>query len=103
MFVQTLSFTCKDEEALMALFDDWGSETASEIGYWQSVVMKDRDTPGQFTVWVQFPSFEEAMRNSSRPETDANARKLFALVDGEVDYRNYDLVGGAASVIGPRD
>ena len=47
MFVQTLSFTCNDEEALMALFDDWGSETASEIGYWQSVVMKDRDAPSR--------------------------------------------------------
>jgi hypothetical protein len=101
MFVQTLSFTCHDEDALMALFDEWGSETAGEIGYWQSVVMKDRDKPDCFTVWVQFPSYEEAMRNSERPETDASAKKLFALVDGEVEYRNYDLVGGAASVIGP--
>ena len=101
IFAQTLSFICNDEDGLNALFDEWGTETAGTIGYWQSVIMKDRDRADAFTVWVEFPSYEEAMKNSGRPETDAFAKRLFALVDGEVEYRNYDLVGGAASVIGP--
>ena len=71
IFVQTLSFICHDEEGLNALFDQWGAETSSTIGYWQSVVMKDRDRPDRYTVWVEFPSYDEAMKNSSRPETDS--------------------------------
>ena len=100
IFVQTMSFTCGDEDALIALFDVWEAETVEAMGFWQSVIMKDMDRPDGYTVWVQFSSYEEAMRNSARPETDANARKLRDLV-GDIEYRNYDLIGGAASVIGP--
>jgi len=100
-FIQTLSFSSEDEDGLFALMDEWGQHTVGAIGYWQSVIMKDRDRPGAFTIWVEFPSYEEAMQNSNRPETDGYARRLRDMV-GEIEYRNYDLVGGAASVTGPR-
>lgn len=100
-FVQTLSFTCSDDDALFELMTDWGEHTVGAIGYWQSVMMKDRDRPGSWVLWVEFPSFDEAMQNSNRPETDGYARRLRELV-GDIEYRNFDLVGGSASVSGPR-
>jgi hypothetical protein len=32
------------------------------------------------------------MQNSARPETDAFAKQMGALVDGEVRYGNYDVI-----------
>ena len=99
-FVQTLSFTCPDEDALFALMTEWGEHTVGAIGYWQAVMMKDRDRPGAWVIWVEFPSHDEAMQNSNRPETDSYAARLRELV-GDIEYRNFDLAGGSASVTKP--
>jgi hypothetical protein len=32
------------------------------------------------------------MENSARPETDAFAKKMAALVDGSVSFGNYDVI-----------
>ena len=98
-FVQTLSFTCHDEDGLIALMQDWGEESVGAIGFWQAVIMKDRDEPDAYTIWVEFSSYEEAMQNSNRPQTDAYAKRLATLVDGGVRYTNYDLIAGEGSAL----
>ena len=44
-------------------------------------------------VVAEFDSYELAMENSARPETDAFARKMAELVDGPIAYGNYDVIG----------
>ena len=40
---------------------------------------------------VEFPSYEEAMANSSLPETGAFAERLAQLCDGPPSFRNLDV------------
>ena len=43
-------------------------------------------------VIAEFDSYELAMKNSARPETDAFAKNMAGLVDGEMVYGNYDVI-----------
>jgi quinol monooxygenase YgiN len=93
-FIQTLSFVAKDEGEVTKLMDDWQKDTPNAPGFRRSWILKDRDKPNAFMISAEFSSYDEAMKNSNRPETDAMAKKLFSLVDGEVEYRNFDLIKG---------
>ena len=91
-FIQTISFRARSEADLNRLLDEWQSDASNAPGFQRAWLLKDRDTPGAYMMSVEFSSYEEAMRNSARPETDAYAGRLGSLVEGEVEYRNYDLV-----------
>ena len=93
-FVQTISFKARDEGQILKLFEEWDKQAVDAPGFRRAWILKDRDQPNTFLVSVEFSSYEEAMRNSNRPETDAMAKKLRKLVDGSVDYGNYDLIRG---------
>ena len=53
---------------------------------------KDRDRANAYMVIAEFDSYELAMKNSARPETDAFAKNMAGLVDGEMVYGNYDVI-----------
>ena len=92
-FVQTLAFEAADEQAVRSLMDDWDRESSkAAIGLQRYLLLKDHDRPNAYLLVVEFSSYEEAMRNSARPETDAFARRLADLVQGHVEYRNLDTV-----------
>jgi hypothetical protein len=40
---------------------------------------------------VEFASYEEAMANSARPETDEMAKKMSALASGPTKFHNLDV------------
>jgi quinol monooxygenase YgiN len=52
---------------------------------------RDHDNPNHFLTIVEFPSYEAAMANSSRPETDEMARQLSALCTSGPRYTNLDV------------
>jgi quinol monooxygenase YgiN len=52
---------------------------------------RDHDNPNHFLTIVEFPSFEAAMANNSRPETDEMARQLAALCTSGPHYTNLDV------------
>jgi hypothetical protein len=93
-FIQTISFTTPDEGQLMKLMGEWEKDTPNAPGFRRTWILKDRDRPNAYMISAEFSSYDEAMKNSNRPETDAMAKRLFAMVDGEVEYRNYDLIRG---------
>ena len=91
-FVQTISFTTSRVDELKALSEEWeGQADAQAPGFRGSRLLKDRDHDGSYMVIAEFDSYEQAMENSARPETDAMARKMSELVDGPVSYGNYDV------------
>jgi quinol monooxygenase YgiN len=91
-FIQTISFTTSRVDEIKALSDEF--EGAGQApGYRSSRLLKDRDRENAYMVIAEFDSYELAMENSARPETDAFARKMGELVDGPVTYGNYDVVG----------
>jgi len=96
-FIQTISFVARDEDQLTTLMDEWDKDTPNAPGFRRAWVLKDRDRPDAYLISAEFSSHDEAMKNSSRPETDAMAKKLFAIVDGKVEYHNYELIRGEDS------
>jgi hypothetical protein len=54
-------------------------------------VTQDRDRPNRYFTIVEFPSYEEAMENSARPDTDAFAKEFAALCTSGPRYYNLDV------------
>jgi len=55
------------------------------------VVTHDRDRPNRYLTIIEFPSYEVAMENSARPETDAFAKEMAALCTSGPRYYNLDV------------
>jgi quinol monooxygenase YgiN len=92
-FVQTIAYTSSQEDALRALADDWDRENTGDApGFIGTKVLKDRDRENAYLVIAEFESYEQAMENSARPETDAMAKKMAELVDGPPVFTNYDVI-----------
>jgi hypothetical protein len=71
------------------------SEWAAEIGHrrrarW-SLVGADRDRPDTFVVAVEFPDYDEAMRNSNDPATTRFAEQISKLATAPPQFRNLDV------------
>lgn len=94
-FVQTISFRSFHEEQIKKLLAEWeATEKDRSPGYRRSWLLKDRDREHTYLLSVEFSSHEQAMRNSERPETGTWAEKLRHAVEGELGYRNYDIIWG---------
>jgi hypothetical protein len=94
-FVQTISFTTTRLDEIMALEQAFETEEGQQApGFRGTRILRDRDRENAYMVLAEFESYELAMENSARPETDAFARRMADLVDGDVVFGNYDLVEG---------
>jgi hypothetical protein len=98
-FTQTISVRSDDPDALVQLLVDWDREQADAdiMGYLGSHVLADRENPGHYLIIAEFAvvdldvsAAEEAARNNERPETEAWAKKLLEVIEGEPVYRHYD-------------
>ncbi len=91
-FVQTISFTTTRIDEIAALGDEFERDNPGAPGFEATRMLKDRDHENTYMVIAEFDSYEVAMENSARPETDAFARKMAELVDGPVTFGNYDVM-----------
>ncbi len=92
-FVQTIRFSTTRIDEIQAMSDQYDRESGGDApGFLGARVLKDRDQDNDYMIVAEFESYEQAMENSARPETDAFARRMGELVDGEVAYGNYDVV-----------
>ena len=98
-FTQIISVRCDDPVALAKLMAEWDEVHAFTdiMGYMGTHLLADRENPGQYLIVAEFgvvdpdvPAADEAQRNNDRPETQAWAERLLALIDGEPVYHNYD-------------
>jgi hypothetical protein len=91
-FVQVIEYETNRADEVMALGESQRSEmTAAPEGF-RVTVTRDRDNPDRYFTIVEFPSYEEAMGNSARPETDAFAQQLAALCTSGPRYYNLDVI-----------
>ena len=91
-FVQTISFTTARMDEMQALMDAFDNEPGSRAGFLGAKVLKDRDRENTYMVVAEFETYELAMENSARPETDAFAKQMAELSDGSPTFANYDLI-----------
>ena len=91
-FIQTISFRTSRMDEMQKLMDAFDDEPQSRPGFVGSRVLKDRDKENTYMVIAEFESYELAMENSARPETDAFAKQMAELSDGSPAFANYDLI-----------
>lgn len=91
MFIQVIQGRCSRQDELHALMDEWSSTQAPDAVGFLGGTYGFTDE-GEFVGVVRFESREAAMANSSRPETDAFAQRMAALMDGPVEFHDCDDV-----------
>jgi hypothetical protein len=79
-------------DELRAAVDEYENATEGRRTVGRRFICQDRDEPGRYAVIVFFESYEEAMKNSALPETDALSKQTVALTNGSLTFSNLDIV-----------
>ena len=88
-FVQLVEFSTNRIDEVRELTQEVPQPSGGSV---RGLVCGDRDNPGRYVVVAEFPSYEEAMENSQRPEVSEFAKRMAELCDGPPTYRNLDVL-----------
>ena len=91
-FVQIVEFSTTDIEHARELNEEWEKATEGKRTARRQILASDRNNPGHHMAIVFFDSYESAMENSQLPETQAFARGLAAVSDGEPAFHDLDVI-----------
>ncbi|MFI1162275.1 ester cyclase [Streptomyces sp. NPDC020801] len=91
-FVQLIECRTSRFDEMNRLMDTWVEQTRGKRTASHAVVGKDRSDGAHIVEMVEFPSYEEAMRNSKLPETDEIFRSMVALCDETPTFTDLDVV-----------
>ncbi|MGW2644734.1 ester cyclase [Streptomyces sp. NPDC001393] len=91
-FVQLIECRTSRLDEMNRLMDDWVEQTKGKRTATHALVGKDRSDAAHVVEVVEFPSYEEAMRNSNLPETDKIFHDLVALCDEMPTFIDLDVV-----------
>jgi len=91
-FVQIIEFRTSKFDAMREVEKEWEQATEGKRKSGRRVLAQDRDNPGRYFNIVFFDSYEDAMANSSMPETDAFSKKMMSFADGAPTFYNLDVV-----------
>ncbi|MFD6973299.1 ester cyclase [Streptomyces sp. NPDC059979] len=91
-FVQIIDYKTSRQDDLNQLLDRYVSQSQGKRTVTHSIVGKDRENENHYVDVVEFPSYEEAMRNSHLPETDKMFQEMVALCEGMPTFTNLDVV-----------
>ncbi|MFF5446014.1 ester cyclase [Streptomyces sp. NPDC012888] len=91
-FVQIIDYKTRRYDDLSDLLDRYVAQSQGRRTVTHSLIGKDRDDEEHFVDVVEFPSYEEAMRNSQLPETDRMFQEMVSLCDGMPKFTNLDVV-----------
>ncbi|MFG2819098.1 hypothetical protein ACGFX4_06670 [Kitasatospora sp. NPDC048365] len=91
-FVQIIEYRTSRIDEFDALLDAWVEKNKGRRLASRAMQTRDRDKENVYLNIVEFPSYEQAMENSDRPETAEFAAQMAALCDGPPVFRNLDLL-----------
>jgi hypothetical protein len=91
-FIQIIEFKTKNIDAVNKLLDEFLVKTKGKRTASRAMMTKDRDGANTYLNIVEFPSYEEAMKNSSLPETAEIAGQMAALAEGPPIFRNLEVI-----------
>ncbi|MEU6260803.1 ester cyclase [Streptomyces sp. NPDC047043] len=91
-FVQLIDCRTSRFDDINRLMDAWVEQTRGKRTATHAMVGKDHSDASHFIEIVEFPSYEEAMRNSNLPETDKIFREMVALCDEMPTFTDLDVV-----------
>ncbi|HEY8372731.1 MAG TPA: hypothetical protein VIL00_08315 [Pseudonocardiaceae bacterium] len=91
-FVQLMEYRTRQPEEMARLFDRWLEQTEGRRTATHGTLTRDRDASDRYVEIVEFPSYEEAMRNSRLPETGAVFEQMSRLCEEPPTFRNLDVL-----------
>lgn len=91
-FVQIIDCKTTRYDDLDRLMDTWVEQTKGKRTATHSMVGKDRSADDHYIEIIEFPSYEEAMRNSHLPETDRTFQEMVALCDEMPNFTDVDVL-----------
>ena len=92
-FIQTIGFSTSRYPEMQAMMDEFDEAQGGQSpGFMGLKICKDRDHENMYLVIAEFESYELAMENSQRPETDAFAKRMAEMSDSAPSFGNFDLV-----------
>lgn len=91
-FVQVIEFRTSKIEEMRKLGNEWEAAAGGDRKARRIVVCADRDDPGHYFNIVFFDSHEQAMENSSLPQTQEFSGKMMALGEGQPKFYNLDIL-----------
>ncbi len=91
-FVQLIDCRTSRFDEMNRLMDMWVEQTKGKRTATHALVGKDRSDASHFVEIVEFPSYEEAMRNSNLPETDRIFQGMVALCDEMPTFTDLEVV-----------
>ncbi|MER6024910.1 ester cyclase [Streptomyces sp. NPDC001851] len=91
-FVQLIECRTSRLDEMNRLMDDWVEQTKGKRTATHALVGKDRSDAAHIVEVVEFPSYEDAMRNSNLPETDRIFQGMVSLCDEMPTFIDLDVV-----------
>jgi hypothetical protein len=91
-FVQIIEMETTHADEVGQLMDEWLAATAGKRTAVHGMMTVDRDKPSHLVNIVEFPSYEQAMRNSELPETQRISGQLQDLCSSAPKFMNLDVV-----------
>lgn len=91
-FFQIIEYKTSRVDEIRALSETWIEQTKGARTATRSVLSADTDQPGIYVLLVEFPSRDDADRNSALPATTKLAEEVAKLCDGPPSFRNLDVV-----------
>ncbi|MFV0133061.1 ester cyclase [Streptomyces sp. HMX87] len=91
-FVQVIDCRTNKLDELNRLMDSWAEATKGKRTATHAIMGTDRSDPSHVVEIVEFPSYEEAMKNSELPETERIFREMVALCEAEPSFTDLDVI-----------
>ena len=89
-FIQIIEYETDRPDDMMAAGEKRMAESG-DTSFTRLATAADRDNPGRYVTIVEFPSYEEAMANSAKPETTEMAAEFAAMCTSGPTFRNLDV------------
>jgi hypothetical protein len=91
-FVQVIEWQSSKFDEMQAIIDEYRAKTAGKRTTAHVLVGKSRDADDRYVSIIEFPSYEDAMKNNELPETAEMAQKMQSLADAPPKFHNLDVV-----------
>jgi len=91
-FVQIVKMTSSKFEELEAAHEEWLKETDGHRTVTRELICENREKNGEYWIVVEFPSYEDAMRNNDLPATARISERMMALCDSPPEFLNLNLI-----------
>jgi hypothetical protein len=90
-FIQLIEYETNDVEAVEKAILKFRDEHPGVMTFTTSLVAEDRDKPGTYISIVEFPSYEEAMKQSNHPALSEYVQSFGPDLMANRRFRNLDV------------